>query len=231
MRLSQATAAFLQNVEQQTPDDSRYNYSRSLDLLIASFNSKCRLNDITISRLRDFLAKCYIEQISAKGRIAEIPAPDEMLSSMKDFFFWVEPYSDGEVTRQQLELIAELEHSLPRALEIFTALSSDLAERGGAFGFPEFLTSFEEGGRSQYDIDTPGDVSTREGYFRLIQIAGNEVEAEELITEERLWPVIFPEEVALLLEPDYIINLEVVRTSDGWRIASCGFAYPPGTDI
>jgi hypothetical protein len=231
MRLSQAAAAFLESIEQKTSVESCYSYERSLDLLIASFTGECHLADITASRLREFLARWYVEHVSANDNRAKIPGPDKIIASLREFFHQSGVCSDSEVTRQRLEVIAELERTLPRALEIFTALSSNLAERGGAFGFSEFLTSFEEGGRSQYDIDSPGDLSAREGYFRLIQITGSEVEVEELITEDRLWPVIFPEEVARLLEPEYIINLEIIRTSRGWHIVSCGFAYPPGTEI
>ena len=57
------------------------------------------------------------------------------------------------------------------------------------------------------------------------------VEAEEIITEERVWPIIFPSDPASPLTNDYIINLELVRSKDGWQIAACGFAYPPGTDV
>ena len=40
-----------------------------------------------------------------------------------------------------------------------------------------------------------------------------------------------PIHVAPLLEDGYIINLELVRKAEGWQIAGCGFAYPPGTEI
>jgi site-specific recombinase XerD len=66
---------------------------------------------------------------------------------------------------------------------------------------------------------------------RIIRVEGSLVEAEDLISEERVWPIIFPFEVAVLLDRAYVINLELVRTKEGWQIASCGFAYPPGTEI
>jgi hypothetical protein len=62
-------------------------------------------------------------------------------------------------------------------------------------------------------------------------VEGASVEAEELISEERVWPIIFPSEAAALLEDGYIINLELVRKPEGWQIAGCGFAYPPGAEI
>jgi hypothetical protein len=93
------------------------------------------------------------------------------------------------------------------------------------------LTSFEEGGSSQYDIDVPGNVGAIDGYFRIIRVEGSSVEAEELISDERVWPIVFPSEVAALLDDGYIINLELVRKPEHWQIAGCGFAYPPGTEI
>jgi hypothetical protein len=104
-------------------------------------------------------------------------------------------------------------------------------QSGGAFSFPEFLTSFEEGGSSQYDIDVPGNVGAIDGYFRIIRVDGVLAEAEELISEERVWPIVFPFEVAALLDDGYIINMELVRKMEGWQIVGCGFTYPPGTEI
>ena len=128
-------------------------------------------------------------------------------------------------------------HTLPRADEISKLLSDWLRERGGAFSFPEYLTTFEEGGRSQYDIDDSADsddsneVRVLDGYFRILRVEGSLVEAEELVTGKRVWPIVFPSHVAVLLERAYTINLEVVRTGEGWQITGCGFAYPPGTDV
>jgi hypothetical protein len=127
-----------------------------------------------------------------------------------------------------------LSANLPRALEITAALSNHLAERGGAFSFPEFLTTFAEGGQSSYDIAVAGEgegPGAVEGYFRVVRVEGSSVEVQELISEERYSPVICPAEVARLIEPFYIVNLEIVRVEEGWQIAACGFAYPPGTDI
>jgi len=94
---------------------------------------------------------------------------------------------------------------------------------------PEFLKSFEEGGNSQGDIDVPGNVGAVKGYFRLLQVEGSSGEAEEMISEERAWPVGFLPEIAARLDDQYIINLELVGVSVG-QIAVCGFAYPPRTE-
>jgi len=227
MRLGEAAIAFLQSVE--SPDNTRHAYSRSIDLLTAFFTDECDLDNITPPALRDFLARYYVELASAKA--SEIPRPDEMILSMKEFFSWVDPDSQSVPTNERLKVIAELADTIPRALGIFITLSFHLSERGGAFAFPEYLTSFEEGGRSQYDLDAGGEAGAMEGYFRIARIEGEKVEAEELITEDRVWPVIFPEDVALRLEPQQIINLEIILVSDAWHIASCGFAYPPHTEI
>jgi hypothetical protein len=118
---------------------------------------------------------------------------------------------------------------LPRAIEVFHRLSRNLA--GGAFGFAEFLTTFEEGGRARYDFDLAGEVGAREGYFRVLKVEGCSIEAEEMITAARVSPVLFPEEVACLMEEGMVINLEIVRSKTGWQIIACGFVYPPGTEV
>ncbi|HSE38485.1 MAG TPA: hypothetical protein VLG74_14365, partial [Blastocatellia bacterium] len=148
-----------------------------------------------------------------------------------EFVGWVDQQTDAHQAPAFSAMLNELRRSLPRALAITDALTAALRARGGAFTFPEFLTSFEEGGGSQYDIDVAGKVGAIDGYFRIVRVEGSVVEAEELISEERLWPIVFPAEAAELLEEGYIINLELVRNLEGWRIAGCGFAYPPGTEI
>jgi hypothetical protein len=161
----------------------------------------------------------------------QVPEPQDLLDSVAEFFKWVDQQAGTDQAAQYSPLLIELGRSLPRALEITTALTSALRQSGGAFNFPEFLTSFEEGGSSQYDIDVPGNLGAIDGYFRILRVEGSSVEAEELISEERVWPIMFPSEVAAQLEDDYIINLELVRKPEGWQIAGCGFAYPPGTEI
>jgi hypothetical protein len=130
-----------------------------------------------------------------------------------------------------MQVLTELSETLPRAIEVTLLLSNWVRHRRSAFTFPEFLTSFEEGGHSQYDIDIPGKVGALEGYFKITRAAGSSIEAEDVITEERVWPVSLPPEVAALLDRPYVINLELVRTQEGWDITDCGFAYPPGTEL
>jgi hypothetical protein len=150
---------------------------------------------------------------------------------MAEFLKWVDRQAGIDLAVQSLPILIELKRSLPCALEITAALSSWLQERGGAFSFPEFLTSFEDGGRSQYDIDAPGQIGAIEGYFRIIRVEGSLVEAEEIISEECVWPIIFPLEIAARFDDRYVVNLELVRAAEGWQIAGCGFVYPPGTEV
>lgn len=210
-------------------------------------NAELELSELTPWRMRDFLSRWYVEKASgstptdsAPRRISlgsnalltdGVPAPAELLDSIDQFVGWADRQTGAHQAAELSPMVNELRRSLPRALEITKALNTALRARGGAFTFPEFLTSFEEGGSSQYDIDVPGNIGAIDGYFRITRVEGSFVEAEELISEERLWPIIFPAEVAGLLEEGYIINLELARQPEGWQIAGCGFAYPPGTEI
>ena len=180
--------------------------------------------------LRDFLSRWYIEATASK----QLPPPDAILESLAVFLRWLDERTDTSLEAECSPVLRELSMTLPRALEITAAVSKHLAERGGAFSFPEFLTTFADGGQSSYDIAVAGEgegPGAVEGYFRVLKVEGLSVEVQDLISEESYSPVICPEEVARLIEPHYIVNLEIVRVEQGWQIASCGFAYPPGTDI
>ena len=233
MTLAEAITRFL--------DQSRLQ--QSLLLLTQYFSKDASLSDLTPSSVRDFLSRWYVEKAAgastnnriseaSNGRLIDIaPEPTELLDSIEEFVGWASRQTGAIKAEEQLPVITELRLSLPRALAITRALTSSMRARGGAFTFPEFLTSFEEGGSSQYDIDVPGNIGAIDGYFRIVRVEGVMVEAEEMISEERLWPTVFPAEVAGLLEEGYIINLELIRNREGWQIAGCGFAYPPGTEI
>jgi len=180
--------------------------------------------------LRDFLSRWYIEGTVSK----QLPLPDAILESLSVFLRWLDERANSTLEAECSSVLRELSMTLPRALEITAAVSKDLAERGGAFSFPEFLTTFADGGQSSYDIAVAGEgegPGAVEGYFRVLKVEGFSLDIQDLISEESYSPVICPEEVARLIEPFYIVNLEIVRVKEGWQIASCGFAYPPGTDI
>lgn len=260
MTLAEATPRFLDYARQNdsTVHSQRQSdiHNQTLLLLTSYFSPDAALSEITPSRLRDSLTRWYVEKASGSKPndsksveqgghspasripqalnaqpIDQVPEPSDMLDSLEEFLGWADQQAGTDQAVEIAPILIELRRSLPRALEITNALSRSLRERGGAFNFPEFLTSFEEGGSSQYDIDVPGSVGAIDGYFRIIRVEGSSVEAEELISEERLWPIVFPSEVAALLDDGYIINLELVRKAEGWQIAGCGFAYPPGTEI
>ena len=181
------TAEAINRFLEQTP-----SADRTLTLLVRYFNGP--LNDLNATRLRDFLSRFLIEQSSA-----EFTSPAETIRALAHFLEWAEKTAGYRVVSEQREIMIEMESSLPRAMEIFSRLSSYLSERGGAFGFAEFLTSFEEGGRSSYDFDAPDQQGAMEGYFRILKIEGCLIEAEETITDSQVYPIIFPEEVARLL--------------------------------
>lgn len=260
MTLAEAITRFLDHAQlKHLTVDSRLKaaiHNQALGLFAEYFSNNAKLSEVTPSSMRDFLSRWYVEQAagewhtdstsiamdgtSTTGQIREdsnspvsdlAPEPLDLLGSIEEFVGWADRQTGACKAAEFSQVINELRRSLPRALALTSALTSAMRTRGGAFTFPEFLTSFEEGGSSQYDIDVPGNVGAIDGYFRIVRVEGFLVEAEELISEERLWPIIFPAEVEGLLEEGYIVNLELVRNPEGWRIAGCGFAYPPGTEI
>lgn len=245
MTLAEATSRFLDYAGQKDstvhPRRKSAVHAGALLLLTTYFSPQSAVTDITPSSLRDFLSRWYVEKACASkasdsnaAKPAEpnqVPEPRALLNSLAEFFKWTEQQARTGQASQFSSILIELRSSLPRAMNITHALSSSLRERGGAFNFPEFLTSFEEGGSSQYDIDVPGNIGAIDGYFRITRVEGSSIEAEELISEELVWPIVFPTEAAALLDAGYIVNLELVRKSEGWQIAGCGFAYPPGTEI
>jgi hypothetical protein len=225
MTLREASTRFLEHLklENSHAEDESNSQAQTLEHL-TSYMPEARLSELTPARLRDFIARWYVEQTN------HTPVPEALLVSLAEFLKWIDTNAGSTLAESCQPVIEDLRESLPRALEITAALSTHVRARG-AFGFPEFLTSFEEGGSSEYDLGAGGSVGAVDGYFRISRIEGTNVEAEELVSDERVWPVIFPAEAAPLLDTGYIINLEVVRRSDGWHIAACGFAYPPGTEF
>lgn len=212
---------------------NRSSHEPSLSLLKDYFGSDTKLDNISASSLRDFLARWYL-QIACSSKFKDsssVRDTCELIELLTEFFGWAGMQTDDNLVKQFLPLLVELRHSLPRAIEITEKLSRLLRQGRGAFSFPEFLTSFEEGGHSQYDIDVAGAPGALEGQFRIKRVDGSRVEAEDLLSEERVWPILFPDEVASLLDDEYIINLELVRALGAWRIVGCGFAYPPRTQL
>lgn len=236
-------AAIAQWLETTARDDSvsqadAESRALSLALLARYFSEDRRLEALTPALLRDFLGRWVIENASLTSRPTNHDSsrqarldPLTLIDTLKAFIEWAARHASFAAD-ESLAVLTELREQLPRAIAISERLSEQIASRGGAFGFPEFLTSFEAGGHSQYDLDTAGEAGCIEGYFRITHVGGGgRIEAEEMLTEMVISPILFPEAVAVLLDRDYIINLEIVRAETGWQIAACGFAYPPGTDV
>jgi hypothetical protein len=258
MKLAQAKASFIEvqqrDAERGSAESDKVSASLDSLELLYSYFSNISLDEITPARLREFLSRWYVEEITSRSTSqnpsTNFPTPQTVIASLSEFFSWVGetatndsnkerrsetrtqvPLSEA-LAQERVAVLKSLQEALPRAIEITKALSHHLAKRPGAFAFPEFLTSFEEGGQSDYDIGgLSGKVSAIEGYFQIVRVDGARVSAEELITEKPVWPILFPEEVARLLSPGYIINLELVCLEEHWQIINCGFAYPPGTDL
>jgi hypothetical protein len=252
MKLAQAKATFIEEQKQRDANETSALVD-SVELLYGYF-SNISLDEITSARLREFLSRWYLEETitrsTSQNRSTNFPNTQTIIASLTEFFRWIEESVTNEgnnenlpealtqqplrntSARERLAVIQSLQETLPRAIEITNTLSHHLANRGGAFAFPEFLTSFEEGGHSEYDIgDASSELSAIEGYFQILRVDGTKVSAEERISERQVSPIIFPEEVARLLRTDFIINLELVCFESCWQIVNCGFAYPPDTEI
>jgi hypothetical protein len=124
-------------------------------------------------------------------------------------------------------LLGELRTTLPQALSASAAIREWQKDRAGAFEFPEFLTSFEEGGRSSYDLGSDGEPSSLEGYFRILRVDRNEVLAEDLITDQEVGSIKLPQDVTKRLSRGYVLNLELVRSGESWEVINAGPVYPP----
>ena len=223
MNISAAIAEFLSQSETE---------QHPLTLLIEFLPPDSDFSSLTPERLRAFLSPWSIDHgltPSTRGSAGSLQSDYEKLfESLAAFLGWAAATS-GVDEAAGLSVIEELRAGLPQALEITSRLAKWQEERRGAFGFPEFLTSFEDGGRSAYDLDDAGEVAAVDNVFRLTRVAGREVEVEDLVTGHRIWPVLFPASVAEVLAEGFLLNLELVRRGGSWEISAAGQAYPPGT--
>jgi hypothetical protein len=64
-----------------------------------------------------------------------------------------------------------------------------------------------------------------------LSVKGNLVDAEQTTTAARVGPILFPDLVACMLEPGYVIDLELVHTDGVWEILESGIVYPPGIEV
>lgn len=233
MTLAEAGAEFLEQVKLSESSPASLHpsiHKQAFETLTAGFSARSDVREVSATKLRGRLSRSYVEKAFASGSYD----PDDaamLIDSLAKFFDWLGQRDLIDSTSDVLRVLAELRKTLPRSLEITRELSSLLKAHRGAFNFPEFLTSFEQGGRNQYDIDAPGDAGALEGFFRIIRVAGSFIEAYELISEENVTPILFPGAVLSELDAGYIINLELVKSPEGWVISDCGVVYPPGTDV
>lgn len=236
MTLAEATSRFFETPEIDQTALPVLKTQRALRLLSEYFLKSSPINNLTSSGIREFLTRWYVvEAVSATDDISspdpQFPAPDELIDALVKFFSWLDVNHATDYSTKFSEIFEKVRVSLPNAIQLTRDLTMTLRRREGAFSFPEFLTSFEEGGRSQYDIDVPGESTAMDGYFRVVKADGSSVEAVELLTDQAVAPIDFPADFAEKLQVGYVINLEIVREQNRWKIVGCGFAYPPEFEI
>lgn len=230
MRLTEALLAF----SGEEPEDAHTRESITLFrsyLATASPGSSCSL---TPDNLFNFLGNWYLGRyVGAAAGSRRLPAPLDIVTSLARLVDWMAGRGNlpGDSRTCALAALSELAVTLPRAIEISRRLADYLSERRGAVAFSEFLTTFEEGGRSRYEPEAAGLPRWKEGYFTIKRIDGRRIEAQESVSEESVWPILLPEGAEGLFSPGYIVNLEIVREDEYWEIVSCGLAHPPGTPV
>jgi hypothetical protein len=235
MTLAQATSLFIET-QANDPTSSSPNTRSALRLLTQFFPNNTTTSDLTLSGLREFLTRWYIDEAASQPDDKAcpnelLPTPDELIDVLVRFFFWLDATYSTTYSTCFSDILAWTRTSVPIALQLTSKLTDMIRRPAGAFSFPEFLTSFEEGGRSQYNVDWAGETSAMDGYFRIVSIEGSTVEALELLTDETVAPIDIPAAVAETLQVGYVINLEIVREQNSWKIVGCGFAYPPEFEI
>src|SRR5688572_11602373 len=203
MKLARAQATFFEERNQRhetsalVESDETSPLVDSLELLSGYF-SNIPLDEITSARLREFLSRWYLEEAIAlsasQNPSTNFPTAPTIIASLSEFFRWIEERAINKFEKERLTeattqkaasaalaqerfaVLKSLQETLPRAIEITRTLSQHLANRGGAFTFPEFLTSFEEGGQSVYDIGSASsEVSAIEGYFKILRLHGTRI--------------------------------------------------------
>jgi hypothetical protein len=223
-------------IENGSRDAKHCNHKLALARLSEILPDLANTRTINPDQLREALSRRFVEEVTLRrlrggSDEAEEMGPGAFLDALYSFFDWARGKGVLPLADKCSEVLAELRQTLPRAIMIGVSLSKELAERGVATSFPEFLTSFEQGGASRYDIDSADGRGVIEGYFRIRRVENHHIEAEEIITEEIVWPVDFPPSTARLLSEGFIINMEIIRKSHAWQVFDCGFVYPPGTDL
>ena len=236
MTLAEATSLFIEAQATGHTSPSARSSQAALRLLSEYFRKNTPITDLTLSGIREFLTRWYVDEAASPTNEVNspndlVPTPDELIDTLVQFFSWLDVKHGTNYSTRFSEILARIQTSLPKAIRLTRVLAETFRQRKGAFSFPEFLTSFEEGGRSEYDIDVAGGTTALDGYFRVTKVDGSSVEAVELLTEDAIAPIDFPADVAETVEVGYVINLEMVREQNRWKILGCGFAYPPEFEI
>jgi len=235
MTLAEATSLFIET-QTNDPTSSSPRTRSALRLLAEFFPKNTTTTELMLPGIREFLTRWYVDEAASQpddktSPDERLPTPDELIDALVRFFSWVDVTCGTTYSTRFSDILARTKTSLPIALRLTCELTETIRQPEGAFSFPEFLTSFEEGGRSQYDVDVGGETSAMDGYFRIVNVDGSCVEAVELLSEDTVGPIHFPTAVAKTLQVGYVINLEIVRGQKSWKIVGSGFAYPPEFEI
>jgi len=231
--LADVAISFLENPSQVE------DRGRAISLLIEYFGSETRLADLNADSLNDFLCRWCIErsrhsETDAAGRRVDssralIQAIPKTVLELLDF---ASRQVDPATASASREAVEYARINLPRSLEVSRLLAEAVSRDESGTEFRDFLTTFEAGGQSEYDVDDPSDSvvddqpAALEGFFRVKKIEGTLVEMEEVIGEELVGLVFFPADVAALLQPEDVLELELIADGENWSIIACGFAYP-----
>ena len=120
MTLAEAISKFLEDVE-----SSRFPpHSAALEDLSSYFSPDRDLDQITPTKLRDFLAHWYVERMFGSGAIKSEDARNAglVIDSLAEFFKWI--IRRAANLDESLAVLNELRATVPRAVEIAGGLLS-----------------------------------------------------------------------------------------------------------
>jgi hypothetical protein len=203
------------------------------------------LSDISPALLKNTIGRWAVERPETGNRpglqsgqhaSSHAPATTSSIDLALRFFSWCEGDESSGITEAHLSELRDLQTTITVAQTISSALALWLRGKRGAFGFSEFLTSFEDGGHSEYDLQTitrdPSEKeSAIESYFKVLRVDGTVAEVEDVISGMPVGPVEFPEAISDQIAAGYTLNLELIRDNDRWQIVDAGLVYPPGVDF
>ena len=222
MTLDEALSAFASSKETGSASVLSYLEPESLEFRNRPVDRRLFLDCLCVSYVRSWTP--------TRNEDSPPVAPSQFLDDLARLIVWLSANREFPEHDECSETISDLRRTLPRAILLRQRLMGVIEDRHGPFTFPEFLTSFENGGRSEYDVDTPGELGVLEGYFQVVSV-NPDIIVEELITERTIAPILLPGEAAALVEAGQILTLELIHSDRGWVIRECGNVFPPGTRI